>query len=218
MRYLDDKTGHSAAIEYMKHVLTQGHTLAKFLLQSVKPQMGTIFILSPDPLDSSQALQFESGHFPQEPVSALIGGLPGAMSPVADSDDELVSLISLLLDTPGAACLLESSRASGGDPWLQRARSCVATREDEAFHALFSEDHTEDKIADAILEARGIPEALFIGAVGKLAPETAKSILTQKALAAKTLESFAETAQLVFVGAYDGEGYVVWAREPFRTN
>jgi hypothetical protein len=214
MHYVNHESSRSAATNYMKRVLTQGHTLAKFLLQSVKPQVGTIVILSPSPLDSSQALEFDSGHFPQEPVSATIGGLPGAISPIADSDDQLASLIGQLLEAPDAVCLLENSVASAGDPWLQRAKSCVVTREREVFHVLFSEDNTEDKIAEAILEARGIP--VFIGALGRLTSETAKSISTQKAVAAVALESVAETARLVFVGAYDGEGYVLWAREPME--
>lgn len=212
MHYLNDESNRSAAILYVESVLSEGHTLAKLLLQRFKPQVGTVFILSPDPLDSSQVLQFDSGHFPQEPVSATIGGLPGSMSPIADSDDEFTRLICELLEAPDSVCLIENFLARAGDPWLQRAKSCVVTHESEVFHAVFSEDHTQDKIADAIREARGIP--VFIGVVGRLTSETAGFIQKEKAVTASALESIAETARLVFVGAYDGEGFVLWAREP----
>jgi len=212
MQHLNDEVSHSAGILHLTHVLTQGHTLAKFLLQNFTPQGGTISILSPEPLDPSQLLQFDYGHFPQDPVPAIIGGLPGTMSPVADSDDEFVGLISELLEAPDSVCLMENSSSRAGDPWLRRARSCVVIHGSELFHAAFHEDHTEDKIADAIREARRIP--IFVGAVGRITSETAEAVQKEKVITMGALKGFAETARLVFVGAYDGEGFVLWAREP----
>jgi len=212
MQHLNDEISRSAGARYLTHILTQGHTLAKFLLQSVTPQVGTISILSPDPLDPSQLLQFDYGHFPQDPVSATIGGLPGTISPVADSDDEFIGLISELLEAPDSVCLIENSSSRAGDPWLRRAKSCVVIHGSEIFHAAFYEDHTEDKIADAIREARGIP--ILVGAVGRITSETAEAVQREKVITTGALKSVAETARLVFVGAYDGEGFVLWAREP----
>ena len=211
MQHLNEKVGRSAGIRYMKHVLSQGHTLARFLLKSIKPQGGIMFILSPDPLDPLQVLQFDSGHFPQEPVSATIGGSPGTMSPVADSDDEFIRLISELLEAPGSVCLIENFFASAGDPWFQRVKSCVVTYDGEVFHAVFSEDHTEHMIADAVREGRGIP--ILVGAVGRIASETAEAVQREKVITTSALKSIAETARLIFVGAYDGEGFVCWAPE-----
>jgi hypothetical protein len=211
LQHLDDKASRSAGISYLKYVLTQGHTLAKFLLQSVTSQDGRVSILSPDPLDSSQLLEFEYGHFPQEPVSATIGGSPGTMSPIADSDDEFAVLISELLDSPDSVCLMENSSFRVGDAWLQRAKSCLVTYEREVFHVVFNADHTDDKIDDAIREARRIP--IFIGAVGRLTSKASETIQREKVITANQLEDIAETARLIFVGAYDGEGLVLWMRQ-----
>jgi hypothetical protein len=202
---------HSAAVQYMESILARGHTLAKFLLQYVKAQEGTVLILSPDVLGSS-VLQFDSGHFPQETVPGTVGGLPGSISAVADSVDDFVRLIYEQLEIPNSVCVMENFIASQGDPWLQRAKSCVVAHGSEVFHVVFNEDHRESKIEDAICDARRIP--IFIGAVGRLTTEMAHSIQNQKTITTSGLQSIAQTAWLVFVGAYDGEGFVIWERNP----
>jgi hypothetical protein len=211
MQYLKEND-HSAALLYMESILAKGNTLAKFLLQSVKAQEGTVLILSPDVLGSSQVLQFDSGHFPQETVPGTVGGLPGSISAVADSDEDFVRLIYEQFETPDSVCVMENLIASHGDPWLQRAKSCVVSHGSEIFHVVFNEDHTEDKIDDAISDARRIP--VFIGAVGRLTTETTHSIQRQKAITTSDLQSIAQTAWVIFVGAYDGEGFVIWKRRP----
>jgi hypothetical protein len=194
----------------MESVLARGNTLAKLLLQHSILRGGSLSILSPDLLDPSQILQFDSGHFPQEPVQGTVGGLPGSISPVADSDDELVRLIYDRLELPDSVCVMENLIARVSDPWLRQAKSCVVTRDSEVFHVVFKEDHLRDKIAYAISDARRGPD--FIGAVGPIDAEMAKVIKEQKAITTSDLERIAEGPWLVFVGAYDAEGYVIWQR------
>jgi hypothetical protein len=210
-QYLTDESSRSAAMVYMERVLAKGHTLAKLLLQRVEPRSGIVSVLSPDALDSSQILQFDSGHFPQEPVPTTIGAASGMMSPVADSNDHIALLICELLQASDSVCLIENFVASPGDDWLQRAKSCVVTYNDDVLHAVFSANHAQDRIADTIREARGIP--ILVGAVGRLNAETAESVQKQKAITTRTLDSIAESVRLIFVGAYDGEGFVLWTQE-----
>jgi hypothetical protein len=203
-----NESSRSAAVLYMESILTRGHTLAKFLLQRIKLQDGKVIVLTSDPLDSAEVLEFESGHFPQEVVPGTVGGLPGSISPVVDSDDQLVELIRELLGTPDSICIMENQSARADWPWLQRVKSFAVTHESEVFHLVFSKDRSQHGIADTIREARRIP--VFIGAVGRITKEAAKSIQKQKTITTSDLESVAGTARLVFVGAYDGEGYVIW--------
>jgi hypothetical protein len=196
----------------MERVLTMGHTFAMLLHKRFKPESGEVFILSPDPLDSSQVLQFDFGHFPQEPVPGTIGGVPGKICPLADSNDEFAKLVCEMLDAPQSICLMENYLFSADDSWLQRAKSCVVTHESEILHAVFGSDHSQDKIAEAIIDARRIP--VLIGAVGRLTTEANTAIQKEKTITTSVLESIAETARLVFVGAYDGEGFVIWKTNP----
>jgi len=205
-----NESSRSAAVLYMESILARGHALAKFLLQYIKLQDGKVMVLTSDPLDSAEVLEFESGHFPQELVPGTVGGVPGSISPVVDSDDQLVELIRELLGTPDSICIMENPSARADWPWLQRVKSFAVTYESEVFHLVFSKDRSQHGIADTIREARRIP--VFIGAVGRITKEVAKSIQKQKTITTSDLESVAETAWLVFVGAYDGEGYVIWQR------
>ena len=199
------------AFDYMTRVLENGHTLAKFLVRVIAPNEGIFFALSPRPLTRSQVLRFDSGHFPQRPVSAMVGGVPGAISPVANSQDELMKVLHKLLEPPEAVCFLENSLASGSDTWLRKAKSRVISHGAEVYHVLFSDDRAEAKISAAIREAQQIP--IFVGAVGHLAPPVASSIMKRRTVATGDLEEFAATARCIFIGAYDGEGYVVWSRD-----
>jgi hypothetical protein len=86
----------------------------------------------------------------------------------------------------------------------------VITHQSEILHAVFGGSHTEEEIAAAIREARGIP--VFVGAVGSLTTAGSRYIRKNRAITTSTLESFAESARFIFIGAFDGEGYVIWER------
>lgn len=207
VQYFNDEIARTAAVRYLRDVLSGGHTLAKFLFE-INFQRGTVFAISPKALDPSQLLQFKSGHFPQQPV--------GDVSPVADSVDEVAAVIYKLLGEPEKACFLENSLAVAGDPWLRNAKSRIATLGSEVYHVLLSEDRNEEVIENAIREARQIPAP--IGAVGSLAGSVESSIVMHRTLTKEALRDFAETVRSVLVGAYDGEGYVVWSKAPHSSN
>jgi hypothetical protein len=202
---------YSAAVEYIERILANGHTLAKFLHRIIKTQTGTIFILAPDVLGTLQVFQFNSGHFPQEIVPVTTEGVPGSISVVADSGDDFVRIIYEQLEIPSSVCIMENLMAAAGDPWLQRAKSCTVTHESEVFHIVFNEDRLPDKIADAISDARRGPD--FIGAIGELKIEIIKSIRNHEIVTTSELQKIAQTAWLIFVGAYDGEGFVIWKKD-----
>jgi hypothetical protein len=122
-------------------------------------------------------------------------------------------IVTKLLQDQESACILKNSLANAGDPWLHRAKSRFVTYGTEVYHLILNSDRLEDDIGLAILEARKIP--IFIGAVGRVAAENMPSILTHKTLTTEILNTFAVTVNCIFVGAYDGEGYVIWSRTPF---
>ncbi len=103
---------------------------------------------------------------------------------------------------------MKNALAEARDSWLQRAKSRVVANGSEVYHALFNVDRDKSKIEDAIREWHHLPTS--IGALGRTSGETSARIASLKAISAEQLTAFAETVQSVFVGAYDGEGYVVW--------
>ena len=129
--------------------------------------------------------------------------IPG---PTEDSNAKLGEFIYQSLSSLDGVCFLENAVASASDPWLRKAKSNIATYGSEVYHVIASRDIGNQKIVETIREASQIP--VFIGAAGQATSES----VAHKVVTAETLKHVAETAQLVFVGAYDGEGYLVWRR------
>ena len=94
MQHLRDGESRTAAIDYMRRTLAQGHTLATFLLENVNLLQGTILVSAPDALYDAQLVEFEQSHFPQAPVTITFWGEPRAASPVLTSENQLADFIS----------------------------------------------------------------------------------------------------------------------------
>jgi hypothetical protein len=199
------------ALDYMKRVLARGKALATTLLRA-SPLTGKSFIvLSPIALDTAQLAQFDFGHG-SSPLNALekvtVGLQPYLASPIVGATGELAEFIGDLLNTEGSMCILENSLAESGDAWLRRSSSRIITHGKDVFHLLLSGD-SKEQIEQAIRQSHSIPTS--IGAVGKLALESREKVLSTHTITTEQLAEFSESTFCVFVGGYDGEGYIVWA-------
>jgi hypothetical protein len=197
---IEQQGSHVAAIRYMKSRLVLGRTLAKFLLETIDRSEGTVFTLSPRQLNPTELMEFEIGHVDTEGLASA-----GAISPILGSEKELAELISHLLREPQKFCFLENWLATPDDPWVRRAKSHIVTLGTEVYHVMSS---AETRISEAIREASQIP--VFVGAIGNFSINMGSSIMAGQTVTADSLKSFAETVECIFVGAYDGEGYVLW--------
>jgi hypothetical protein len=213
-----EESARVAALKYLKRQLGLGKTLSKLLLDSVAFENGEILALSAVALNFTEATQFESGHARRAntpPQHIVIGELAFTAHSTPGAEGQLAQTIHSLLSEPGSLCLLESSLARAGDPWLARAKSRVLFHGSEVYHALFSTDRDEMRIVNAIHEAERPP--LFVGAVGCTPPDMPADISSFSTITAEQLANFAESVRCVFVRAYDGEGYLVIAVQPAKT-
>jgi hypothetical protein len=211
MSYITEVGVRASAAEYIRRQLAQGKSLAKALLQAVDFEEGRVMTLSPTPLSPTETMQFDRGHAPQthtKPERIKFGDTTYLAVPTANANEELVAAIYDELRKPQSACFLENSLAEAHDGWLQRAKSRVITNGSEVYHALFNTDRDKGKIEAAIREWHYLPTS--IGALGTMNEEASAHIVSVKAITIEQLTAFAKTAQSVFVGAYDGEGYLVW--------
>jgi len=210
MIYLTDETQRSAAAGHIWDRLSSGISLAKLLLQSVDLNTGTIGILNPIPLDAKQVTEFEWGHVPPAKESArrlTIAGQSFLAYPVENSHEELATVLTSLAG-PDDLCILENDLASASDSWLKRAKSRVATHGTEVYHILDVTDRVKERIEAALREAESLP--VFVGAIGRQPPNPISENSEHLTVSTEQLEAFAKSAHCVFVGAYDGEGYIVW--------
>ena len=210
--HLQNGIERNSAIEYMWEELKQGKTLASLVLRSVNLSKGTIESLVPDSYDPLEISQFDRGHVVGggERQSFKLGTISGVAIPKIGVREGLAELIRTLLDSE-SLCLLENHLAKVGDSWLSRAKSRLATHGAEVYHFLTAADCDAAKVCEAILESSHPP--LSWGALGRIPTSRLASNPKQIALTTDELKRFAETVRRVFVSAYDGEGYLVWAGE-----
>jgi|SRR5579862_5853824 len=202
-----------SAVEYLWEELRQGKTLASLVLRSVNFSKGTIESLVPDSYNPLEISQFDRGHIigRGERQTFKLGTISGVATRKIGVPEGLAGLICTLLDSE-SLCLVENHLARVGDSWLNHAKSRLATHGAEVYHFLTAADCDAAKVRDAILESSHPP--LSWGALGRIPADHLTSGPKQIALTTDELKSFANTVRRVFVSAYDGEGYLVWAGEP----
>lgn len=200
-----------AALDYLKGQLGEGHTLATLLREAIDFQRGKVMILSPVPLNRTQLLEFEWGHAPlkdEEATQITIADRPFLAYPTAGVEEQLAQVIHDWLMKRDQICLLENELAQAQDPWLKRAKSCIASYGVEIYHVVTTANRTATTVLDALREAASLP--VFIGAIGPQPANPICSGVGHDTASMEQLRQFAMGVNCMFAQAYDGEGYVVW--------
>lgn len=201
------------AVGYLTQQLARGKALAKCLLASVAFEDGDIVVLSAVALKPDETTQFESAHTVLSDARwkrITIGEMNARAYPTPRADGQLAGAICSLLSRPGYLGLLENSLAGPSDAWLSRAKSRLLFHDAEVYHAVFGMERDKNRIASAIREAEH-PGA-FVGAVGRAPSELRSDMVSLCTITGEQLGDFAKTVHSIFVGAYDGEGYLIWTK------
>ncbi len=200
------------AIQYIRECLTEGKTLAHYLLQISALDKGTVFTFLPVDVSYEEAKNFRDGILPEPPPEThkyftAADGTVMRMVPKPNTGDWLVGVIRMFLSSgEGRVCIFEDALAQPTDPWLAHYDGPVLTCEDEVYHFLSGRDIERDKIGEVVRHARSW---LFIGAMTSV-PQGIDFPSMAQTIARTELRRLAERAENIIVGAYDGEGYLIW--------
>jgi len=96
------------------------------------------------------------------------------------------------------------------DPWLQSCGLPTLIFEDEVYHFISHRDaEDEERILQTI---RGASDVwLFYGVMTSFS-KTGDAALEAGVIGREVLQTCAEKAERIIVGAYDGESYLIWHR------
>ncbi len=202
------------AISYIKDRLSNGQTLAKFLLANSDLDSGKVVTFLPPSANHSRVRDFKRGGLlPTRPESEWIHaigpiGQQFVMKPVPKADEGLVRVIQNFLKSSKAhLCIFENSLARPSDPYLKELLSSMLILGEEVYHLLKSEDADEKTIRNTVSEARSYLE------IGAMTSTTLPDqLFTKKEITANELKTLALNTQNIVVGAYDGEGYLIWSK------
>lgn len=210
MRHPEDDRLRAVAVSYVKDRLEHGKTLSSLLLETIDLQRGRFSAQVPDGYSYQQTLELEKGHLipAGRPRRITVGSLSGIAFPAPNADNDLVISVCEVLTATDSCCMMENYLATPGDPWLQRAKSRIATYDLDVYHELTHDDGNETAVGQAIREARHLPT--FVGAIGKMSGVERTHLPRQRAVTLEELRVFAHSVRFLFVLAYDGEGYLCW--------
>ena len=200
------------AESFVLEQLSNGNALAHEVLRTLPLAKGWITTFLPPGLPGDSLEKFETGgKLPTSPTSQWKGmehrGETLLMIPVLTADSLLVAKIrDYLLAGKNHLCVLEDALRKPGDAALARLQTKYAIHNDEIYHLLFHEDAREQCILDTLKVARSIPT--FIGAFTRWHGDPLE--LKVGALSSTQLKALANCTQSFFVGAYDGESYLLW--------
>jgi hypothetical protein len=204
------------ALLYMKEHLADGRAFSQFLLQTHNLDKGSVITFLPPGTSSEVSIQFTTGgklpHLSKESEKEITSddGSRWRMVPKPDTSAQLVGIMqNFLLNDQWNVAVFEDASAAPTDPWLSSAGTRLLTYDDEVFHCLGSVDANEpERILNTIDVARSWR---FVAALTCVQRATFAE-RTQK-LDREELQTLAQEAKIIIVGAYDGEGYLVWQQE-----
>ncbi len=193
-----------------------GKTLSRHLLKALETGKGEVVTYLPQDVTEKEARQFEMGgklSLPsQESWRYCISddGTVLRMVPTPTMDPYLVEEIrAFLVGQERRICIFEDALADSHDPCLARLNTKFITYLSEVYHVLFWHDADQERILQTVRRARSW---LFIGAMTSLREGSCLDPSNMK-LSEEELCALAEDAEGIIVGAYDGEGYLVWIKQ-----
>lgn len=200
------------AIDYVEQCLLDGNALAKAVLEVVPLREGRVLTCLPKGVAPTSLQDFRTGgKLPPPPVSewrhierqdeTLL------MIPVSPTNDWLVEHIKRFL-RGGAKriCVFEDALKRVGDPVLHDLSTRYATFGKEIYHLILDSDAEDERILKVMRSARSVPT--FIGALTRWRGELPTS--HRISLAPATIHALAQAVDKLVIGAFDGEGYLIW--------
>jgi hypothetical protein len=187
------------AAEYMRSSLRNGLTLARLLRTHVDFDSGYITTVFDPHIDSSKAMDFGSGwNLDQDEARRYLMYLAEQLDPGSGS----------------LLWLVEDVSAEPHFPYLQRTEAKgipIRSLNEEVYYVLSRNHHNRAMIQEAMKLADACYYSLSV-----VAPSEAPGDLhgLRGAVSVDFLRGVAERAELVAMSAYDGEGLVIWQRNP----
>jgi len=209
VKCVETRLGPGAEL-YLEESLKDGHTLAKLVLEVIRFESGYITTFLPPNVAPESIKDFRTGgKLPSspEPESYVPDGQSQKITPVPNTDADLAFVVKghLRLDKR-RVCAMEDALKRPGDLILKRLKTRYATFENEIYHLLFHTDAGTNNVENVLKTAKSLPT--FVGLLTSCSHPP--GLATDGTLSLTELRELAIKVNKIFVGAYDGEGYLLW--------
>jgi hypothetical protein len=204
----------SEALDYLCERLEKGRALLRYALPGVRSRPGEIRTLLPAGVPDDAARDFQWGGKVAPGPSRYTTAPDGRrfrIEEVRGTRDGLIWVIQqFLAGGPSHVCVVNTV-ARPSHSWLKRTKGQMVVADDEIY-GLVAHGASVGEIDVAIREGGGwgfvaamsqLTEPLTIGGPGTVTP-----------VSDELLRQIARRTRMVAIGAYDGEGYLVWRPSP----
>jgi hypothetical protein len=180
------------AASFLMEYLNYGHELDRQLLRLLDIKSGGVAAYLPENTNQDYLYRFE------------YGGVASREESIACA----VTVIAQFLDdATRGICILEDASFRPSDPVMARRDTPWVALNDEVYYYIIGKYVDPLKIRRAIVEAESLH--FFVCVLSSL-PESMDFPVSDKTITAVDVEILAGRAEKFIVGAYDGEGYLIW--------
>lgn len=199
------------SILYLKDQLNGGNKLSHELLLTVNFEKGQFFTLLPPDADLEHLYDFFGGTIlVQNPTIEYINesGKKVSYTKVPTLKNEISKYIFDKIKTSANNCIFEDVVQVISDPHIDFFHKYGLKYKNELYYRITNDIASEELILEAIKEVSSFWHTLFILTENNFVP-------VKKELTLENIKLFCDEITLLVVGAYDGEGYVLWEPRAF---
>ena len=202
------------AINYIEDCLKNGKSLSENILKCIKFFNGKVLTYLPENIKNQEAIKFDLGgkfdSFYKNKKKISLFGIK--MEKIINCDMFLVNEItSFLKISADNICVIENTLETPEDPGVKKSNSRLFFYNNQVFYFLIHDDIDNNNIHKTIKESFSIP--IFIGTMTSYPENFDIVTLNRKYISEDILKLLAERTEKIFVGAYDGEGYLIWSKK-----
>ena len=207
------------AIQFIRDCLEEGGmTLGRGLLLHCDLEKGRVLTYLPTTVSEDETRQFKFGgkveEIPLGPADNFVAeaGTRWVRVPTEDTDNHLVRTIQAYLRGEGGRwCIFEDAVSSPSFPYIRRRRDGRIRVLGSEVYYLIGKSDAEDE-ARILKTVRNAQSGWRFACAMSSVPERVHFLEGGRSLKRDEVRVLAERAEKIAVGAYDGEGYLIWSK------
>jgi hypothetical protein len=199
----------NSVFPYLQDNLSGGYTLCNRLLDLITFSDGHFFTLLPQDANLQNIYRFSCGEilpqYPEREIEVLKRKYIGRAIPTLQ--DELGMFIFKMINKNKLSCVFDDVVQSPTDPHVELFHSHGLIYNEEIYYLITPKNNVLETVLKCIEESNAIWHSLCI------LTEANFNEMKDKKLSLEKLDEICLKAQIIVVGAYDGEGYIFWERD-----
>lgn len=178
-----------ASLEYLEKNLTETNELSSHILEVLNSASGVFYVLFPEDLESERIYDFNGGNV------------------TPNVDKEICHYVVGKIKDNRFSCIFDDVNVNLSDEFKDEfSVSYSSFYEDEVYYVIKRKELSEDVFLKCMAASDGIWHSLCVVTHFDL------DDVIGKQLDRDVVKEICVNAQLVMIGAYDGEGYIFWER------